>query len=638
MKLIVLAIVLFCIISINIYSQSCEECKDRNIIVYDNKVTVTEPDINLPPEELIKKLAEWHNLFYIAGGVKNYVWHDPTTDCFRKLSAAFFTERDSIGTKIKWGTDQANIPPDGPVAGIALYIIYGIVSGSEGNYTLQLNLETGRPRELVKSIITNFSSGFDPFEIGESTANGFGVLYNTIIEFEQKKRDEGEPFAIRPKIKTVPASHVLIENQSTNVEFTLTDCDDAPIKNRTIELSADNGSFDVQNVTTDESGKASAKFTAGNQAGIAKVNGFFKYKMPTELTEMSGTDGGDAYIQIEQQPYWEVACMFGFEEKTFFTQDLQAGRIDREVRRKHDGDVYALIDQNSLGNGIYNTNSTIFSSVIGEYYESINERQQMSTEDENSSVFSSSFTTGYWSGWLHKDEQEISVNIGKNSKHFAFTTLVKEMTGGGQTKSIFVICQDGNCLSNDDFSLLDDPTTVIGDGTHSFDAPKEDQDTTYENVYSPSAGYTITNKVNQMSKKRPDGYFFSYIGQETTEIQQAYSISNTTVKEEIIIEVYTGIKTDVNNDEMMPKNYLFQNSPNPFNPETVIRYSLNKAGYVKLIVYDLLGREVQVLLDSYQNAGNHFARFNAVNLNSGVYLYKLEANGFVSAKKMLMLK
>jgi hypothetical protein len=84
--------------------------------------------------------------------------------------------------------------------------------------------------------------------------------------------------------------------------------------------------------------------------------------------------------------------------------------------------------------------------------------------------------------------------------------------------------------------------------------------------------------------------------------------------------------------------YLQQNFPNPFNPATVIRYSLAKSEHVKLVIYDVLGRPVQVLIDRRQNAGSHEILFDGRNLASGAYFYRLEAGSFVDEKRMLLIK
>jgi len=83
---------------------------------------------------------------------------------------------------------------------------------------------------------------------------------------------------------------------------------------------------------------------------------------------------------------------------------------------------------------------------------------------------------------------------------------------------------------------------------------------------------------------------------------------------------------------------LVQNFPNPFNPETVIKFELPKASYVKLRVYNTLGEEVGNLINEKKNAGIYSVDFNAKDLPSGVYLYRLETNGYTQTKKMLLVK
>ncbi|MBP9191507.1 MAG: T9SS type A sorting domain-containing protein, partial [Ignavibacteria bacterium] len=84
---------------------------------------------------------------------------------------------------------------------------------------------------------------------------------------------------------------------------------------------------------------------------------------------------------------------------------------------------------------------------------------------------------------------------------------------------------------------------------------------------------------------------------------------------------------------------LFQNIPNPFNPETVISYNIPESGNVLMKVYNMQGREVATLINENQGKGNYSRTFNAGYLSSGVYFYSLIANGkFVGSKRMLLLK
>ncbi|HZW38489.1 MAG TPA: T9SS type A sorting domain-containing protein [Ignavibacteriaceae bacterium] len=92
-------------------------------------------------------------------------------------------------------------------------------------------------------------------------------------------------------------------------------------------------------------------------------------------------------------------------------------------------------------------------------------------------------------------------------------------------------------------------------------------------------------------------------------------------------------------DNNIPNVYsLSQNYPNPFNPSTTIKYSIPKAEKVKVTVFNILGKQVTDLVNEYKEAGNYQVNFNADNLSSGTYFYKIQAGSFTETKKMLLLK
>jgi hypothetical protein len=96
---------------------------------------------------------------------------------------------------------------------------------------------------------------------------------------------------------------------------------------------------------------------------------------------------------------------------------------------------------------------------------------------------------------------------------------------------------------------------------------------------------------------------------------------------------------ETQNTESLPREYaLKQNSPNPFNPSTLIAYELPKQSFVTIRVYDILGQEVVTLINELQEAGYKTVRFDAGNFASGVYFYQLKAGSFTSVKKMLLMK
>jgi hypothetical protein len=91
--------------------------------------------------------------------------------------------------------------------------------------------------------------------------------------------------------------------------------------------------------------------------------------------------------------------------------------------------------------------------------------------------------------------------------------------------------------------------------------------------------------------------------------------------------------------EEVPTEYvLHQNYPNPFNPATTIKIGIPEEGRVRLLVYNLLGELVAEVTNEVMAAGYHEITFDAGNLASGIYFYRLEANRFAAIKKMLLIK
>lgn len=92
-------------------------------------------------------------------------------------------------------------------------------------------------------------------------------------------------------------------------------------------------------------------------------------------------------------------------------------------------------------------------------------------------------------------------------------------------------------------------------------------------------------------------------------------------------------------DNLIPVQYsLSQNYPNLFNPVTKISFELPNDAKVKLVVYDLLGREIKSIVNSQLTTGKYTFEFNGNNFSSGVYFYKFEAGEFSAVKRMVLIK
>jgi hypothetical protein len=97
--------------------------------------------------------------------------------------------------------------------------------------------------------------------------------------------------------------------------------------------------------------------------------------------------------------------------------------------------------------------------------------------------------------------------------------------------------------------------------------------------------------------------------------------------------------SEVNVDINAPIQFeLAQNYPNPFNPSTTIKFSLPQNSFVTLKVYNALGQEVSTLVNGFTESGTHSINFDASNLNSGIYFYKLDAGKYSDVRKMTLIK
>jgi len=99
----------------------------------------------------------------------------------------------------------------------------------------------------------------------------------------------------------------------------------------------------------------------------------------------------------------------------------------------------------------------------------------------------------------------------------------------------------------------------------------------------------------------------------------------------------TSVEDEIDNN--IPTEYaLYQNYPNPFNPLTKIGFQIPNFEFVSLKIYDLLGREVAVLANEEKQPGVYELHFDASNLSSGIYYYKLVSGNFIETKKMVLIK
>jgi hypothetical protein len=165
-----------------------------------------------------------------------------------------------------------------------------------------------------------------------------------------------------------------------------------------------------------------------------------------------------------------------------------------------------------------------------------------------------------------------------------------------------------------------------------------------------STATETNNHMFEIERKADRGEYFTigYInGAGTTTEPQNYTFTDKTAEtgkyiyrlKQIDFDGRYQYSDEVEVDVVGPLTFnLEQNYPNPFNPSTTINYSVPQAGNIVLSVYNTVGEEVAVLANGYSESGRFNVTFDASNLPSGVYLYKLQSANTVQTKKMMLLK
>ncbi len=119
---------------------------------------------------------------------------------------------------------------------------------------------------------------------------------------------------------------------------------------------------------------------------------------------------------------------------------------------------------------------------------------------------------------------------------------------------------------------------------------------------------------------------------------QAGTLRNPNIRVTVDLTAIVNPTSVENENTLITDYYLAQNYPNPFNPSTKINFGLKETSNVEITVYNILGNKVATLVSGIKSAGNHSVSFNASNLSSGIYFYKIVTNEFVQTRKMILEK
>ena len=265
------------------------------------------------------------------------------------------------------------------------------------------------------------------------------------------------------------------------------------------------------------------------------------------------------------------------------------------------------------------------------------------------------WTPGVWNQVMIKVNLDVTGNnaefwIGTNPQNFQMVTDFDWTHGGAQPNVIAANDFYGGAATDemyvDNYYFGDQPPEIIPVELTSFTANTVNGNV----VLNWETATELNNQGFEIERRTEDTQYrtIAFVeGHGTTSEPQSYSYVDQTVEQGVtyyrLKQVDFGghyfYSDEIEVEATGPLSFnLEQNYPNPFNPSTKITYSIPEAGNVKVSVYNLVGEEVAVLANGFSQAGTFDVTFDAANLPSGVYLYKLQSANSVQIKKMMLLK
>ena len=205
-------------------------------------------------------------------------------------------------------------------------------------------------------------------------------------------------------------------------------------------------------------------------------------------------------------------------------------------------------------------------------------------------------------------------------------------TIGGNNKEIVYELSKITIMAGDSLRTIhspDDDLLISNKGSNKFYDLRVQQLYTYQAIYFEHHNISLSENTT---------HYLSLVDSSLTTIRILIDIGNDgTIDDTLYVANTVDVKDEGN--LLSPNEYnLAQNYPNPFNPTTTIQYSIPQRSNVTLKVYDLLGNEVAALVNEEKERGVYTVNFDASQLSSGIYFYRLQAGSFVQTKKMILIK
>lgn len=293
----------------------CDNCPAPHVVIYGVQMNVPLP----PPDDTttgaytttgsLQALSSWSSLGNIVLALDSIAVKDPEDSCVNWSLVSILSPSDTLSDSLTMTNleqySAGDVPPAGTVNGVD-YLIWATLDSSGGQYHFHVYLEDGYARTRIATGQGNFANVSGAAMAADSAVAQLMPVFDKIRAYQMAQRENGTDIAINPRISILPSQGTMNALQTISVTFQANDCDGTPLKNRTLRIGGSNGSFDQSSVTTDNSGQATANFTAINTSDIANLTAvYFPYFTPTHQQRYS-RGGAIVYINNPNKKVWQL--------------------------------------------------------------------------------------------------------------------------------------------------------------------------------------------------------------------------------------------------------------------------------------------------------------------------------------------
>jgi hypothetical protein len=632
------------------FGQDCTDCGNRSIYVFD--FNINTGTLNIPRSDR-DSLRNFLNALLVAPSIAKYLQvADPSASCISISQSGATSTVDTTAVYNSPGLLNllAGCLPHSPQGEEPDYWIGGTVVGLRtGQLEYHMYLHTASDEIVVSATGTiGFGSRNVYLDVVSAINTQISPIYQKIREFEIRKRDTGKPYAIYPTlIPGLPKFKVKFK-EKMKIHFNLNDCDGAPLKQRDVTVvSCDLGTLDKMSFTTDDKGEAELEYTGPDiTSGIAVITLTYEYTEPWAKPSDVETREMTFKIDVEPPPNsWGISASYEFKQ-TKTSEDATSANYTASSTLQSGSIVWvgAWLRKMQLGP---NVPSSYFvadpSPVKIKFRGNSKERGQYRSFWSNPLGY---IKTVGWNEIVGKSDPasaiKYNISINDNELSFNFTKLAAKQTG--QAESHDESYDPLNGFQQSSSTTPADPTSVLNWSTNGF---------VYDTTYTIQSEVGTNLQIDKFSQKCvwQDTLLRLSVNKDLQSIDDidmntgdSWVKSHSKTVQKIIIT----IKIDYNpgppsaverTDEEIPVEFaLTQNYPNPFNPSTTFNFSVPKAAFVSLRVFNALGQEVAVLVNEQRGIGHHAVNWQPENIPSGVYLCRLQAGDFVGTRKVVLLK